>query len=795
MKATWAEAAWKTCRIAVLIGAILMVARSYAQTSRSNDLLISAEHTNRNNDVWDLRGNVQLIFHGKTLTADRAIVNTKNASFHATGGVVIVDEQAKMEGQEVVWNYEKNTGTIYYGFVESGQLYFEGEMIEKVGDQEFIASHADFTGCITCPPTWNFSGNRIRAELGGYAHIRSATFRLGNFPVLWFPYLVVPIKTQRQSGFLPPDFQLQGGAGFGESFFWAISDSQDATLSALYYNDRGLKEQLEYRYVLSPDSKGILNAAYIHDKFFHKKVVTDTDSSGRNDPDAAGKGIDRWFVNYDHTYELPDDFTQKTKINLVSDLRYPQDFNTDISGIGDPALENRVTLTHNTEFQHYSLDADYYVDMLQIDPLITSTYTVHRLPTLKYAISDTHVLSSPLLFSMNFQYDNFVRQGAGHDTISITQPGNPNPDCLEYSGQTPARCVSRNQDATFHPGQDIIRTGQRFFITPKLALPLRAGRFLNIVPSATFNHTQYAFGVDPAPKVNFDQNPTRDFVRADVSARTEFSRVFGDLTDPNANRYKHSFQPELFLSNIPWLNQTNNEFFGQNNMIPAYHDDDPITNFDFFKSDPSQRSDIQFDYYDRVYDRNIVGINLNNFLTRKTMKSGAADYFQIAQFSLSEIYDFEEAKKPRDVGRPWSDARALLDIRLPNFETNSFVRYFPYQRVTDIDSRIAFLMGNKYISLNYTEAYIITESVVADPYFRQETLSAAGGLNTTYFNLSAGVQYDLVHRQYMSWLAQLDLRPPGNCLLLHFGLSQPIANGTTPVAVQFSFNFNFDGHS
>ena len=99
----------------------------------------------------------------------------------------------------------------------------------------------------------------------GYGQVWHPSFRVKNFPVLYFPYMIFPAKTKRQSGLLMPDpgYSTRDGLTLNLPFFWAISDNTDATFNEYYMSRRGLMQGAEFRYALSPFSKGTLMLDYL----------------------------------------------------------------------------------------------------------------------------------------------------------------------------------------------------------------------------------------------------------------------------------------------------------------------------------------------------------------------------------------------------------------------------------------------------------------------------------------------------------------------------------------------------
>ena len=203
--------------------------------SVTDGVLINADSMFRDVEKRSVRldGHVQIVFQGQHLSCDHATLDLKNQKLVAEGNIILTSDKVHVEGVRIEFNYKQNTGFIYRGFVQSGQVVFEGDLIEKVDKDHYLATNGDYTACETCPAGWSFSGRKIDAEIGGYARIKRPVFRIGGVPVMILPSLIVPLKSARQSGFLvpSPDLSSRGGIAFSESYFWAISRSLDLTLT------------------------------------------------------------------------------------------------------------------------------------------------------------------------------------------------------------------------------------------------------------------------------------------------------------------------------------------------------------------------------------------------------------------------------------------------------------------------------------------------------------------------------------------------------------------------------------
>lgn len=761
-----------------------------------------------------LVGNVQMTFDGQTLRADRATLDKKNGKIIAEGNMILASATVYVEGSRAEISYEDSTGLIYDGFVKSGQVLFQGKLIRKIGPDKYEAEQASYTACTTCPPAWSFSGSRIDAEIGSYAYIKSAWFYLGGKPFFWLPYLVVPLKSERQSGVLFPSYEIDGkGYAFGVPVFWAISRSQDLTFTPKYYTLRGWKGLLNYRYIPNEESYGELNAGGL------LKDSTFADDKQLRPGDARAG---RWFINNEQIYSLPGGFINRAKINLVSDLRYTRDFPLEMKGAGEPALENSLSLTKNTDLLHSSVEVAYYVNQLKQDPLEGNADSVHRFPEIKQSGADRSLFGSRLFFKWDFNYVNFARDDLAFDDVRVGTGLEP-PKMVDRTRGRAGDGTIYSGSGTFEPGVDVVRSGQRLDLRPELSAPFRIGQYFDVLPTVAFRHTQYSFNVASPPTSTFDALPTRQYLRTRLAVRTQFSRVYESEDDSSPSdevrapaaeadgtvpgifqalqtpespkrpeRVKHEVEPEIAISGIPWLHQSNSQFFGDSALAPIFVDGQPISNSDFYSS-----KGIQFDYDDRITLRNVVSALITNRFTKKTWDGDTPVYRQFITVRNGTSYEYD--KRDRDTRANYSDIFTIIDARLENLTSNTSIRYFPLHGVfnTSAVARLNDSIGN-FFQVSFSQNYLITENVQEAYNFRDENVGFGVGFKARYFVIAAGVNYKPVNYsplaldlRYKDWSALLNIRPPGNCWGFHVQINHAL--GEEAAKYEFGFDYDFGG--
>ncbi|MCC6137229.1 MAG: LPS-assembly protein LptD, partial [Bdellovibrionaceae bacterium] len=324
-------------------------------------ILLNANFIERDNekDLTILRDNVQIIFEQNFISCNEAIVVWAKNEVIAVGKVLLKTQKSDIQADKLVYNFKDQTGKIFNGVVLSGKVLLQSDYIEKTGPDSYVSNTAYLTSCTTCAASWSFTSDSVDATIEGYAYVKNAWLHVLEFPILYMPYLVLPLKNERQSGLLTPNMEVNPHAGFGFElpYFWAMSRSQDMTISAKHYNKSGLQGLVNYRYRLSDKSSGELDTAMLWDE---------KESDKR-----------RWHNSYSHYLELPNNYIQRTSVSLTSDLDYVEDFQQQFPFFGYPALDNRTSITKNFEDFHLSVDTSYYISLLQDDISAGRESSVH----------------------------------------------------------------------------------------------------------------------------------------------------------------------------------------------------------------------------------------------------------------------------------------------------------------------------------------------------------------------------------------------------------------------------------
>jgi len=216
-------------------------------------------------------GNVELILGTRTMRADRIRYDSGTGEADLSGKVRYKDAEEEFAFDRITINLDSETGVLYNGtiLIRTSNYRIASEKIGKTGKTTFQIEKGMLTTCPCDPePDWKFEVRRLRVTLDEYAYGKDITFRIRGVPVFWLPWGAFPVKMTRQSGLLLPNFSSNNSRGYTLQipYYQVINRWSDATATLDAMSHRGYRPEVEYRFVLNPESEGALRATYFRDR-------------------------------------------------------------------------------------------------------------------------------------------------------------------------------------------------------------------------------------------------------------------------------------------------------------------------------------------------------------------------------------------------------------------------------------------------------------------------------------------------------------------------------------------------
>lgn len=185
------------------------------------------------------------------------------------------ERKALLKRRRTYYEQSQKMANLRVGGKALPTAYFKivGARIERTAGNDYFAQDAVWTPCRCAEdeaPAWGFRAARTEAQIGGYADLYHAVLEIKGLPVLYLPYMKVPLKDERQTGFLMPTlgFEKRSGNIFSQPVFFDLGRERDATLSMDVFENRGTRLGIEYRQQFTQYSGWELRLEGIRDRLW-----------------------------------------------------------------------------------------------------------------------------------------------------------------------------------------------------------------------------------------------------------------------------------------------------------------------------------------------------------------------------------------------------------------------------------------------------------------------------------------------------------------------------------------------
>ena len=549
--------------IAILVGCFANLAGADDRARLDEPFEITADRIDyeQKRDLYIAQDHVRIVQTHRSLKARWVAFSTETRIGVAEGNVELTDGTESLQAEFMVFDVDTLQGMLFQGALDAGGQGFQmraREMI-RTGKNTFTLRDGVFSTC-RCEPgerlPWQLRTNQAEVELGGYGRIKNSTFEVLGVPVLWIPWALFPVKNERETGVLLPDFAFggRGGAEVGVPFFWAAHPQLNVTLTPRYFSQRGFKQDVELEYVIGQESEGALFVAGLSDA-----LRQPNSSFGRS----------RWVALWEHDQWLPGGLRWQTDLNLASDNLYSDDFNELRRFKTFRFVESTTNVGRNfgsTGSYAAVLAARYADDHEGSTFNDADEYLLQRFAEVRGDVlpgAATGPLGIEARFDSELIRFSGLRTTESELNTFLTDPADTRADveALLIRGDARFYDIGFNRifdgtstdgenDGVFQPGEPIAERGTRVVLHPRLARSFQIGRMVEFAPEVGWHQTLY------------ESNAQKFAERGLLTARAELrSRLARDYFGEDGRAVRHVIEPRLGWALVSQRRQRGNPLF------------------------------------------------------------------------------------------------------------------------------------------------------------------------------------------------------------------------------------------
>ncbi len=329
----------------LLFSFFFLVNKSHAKEVLSfgdqNKLQILSDKAYRKttDNSYEAQGNVIIKLGANSIYGEKASLSFATNESRILGNVRYVGPAFTLYGTELSYNLKTQTLEALNAKLVDENFVILGKSIRRDNTGNFLAKDAEYTTCRDCPESWSIQGSDVKVVPNEYIYLKHTFVKIKGVVVLYLPYLVLPIKKDRESGLLFPrfGFDLDKGFYFQQPYFQVINKSSDITLSPTSYGRRAIGGEFEYRKVINSESDFTFFGAGASDKIWRAEKTTNELEGSRNLRQFYDSRV---FYKPNHQFSLFGD------ISFLSDLDIQADYDT---YIGNKLIDNEHGLTFGSE--------------------------------------------------------------------------------------------------------------------------------------------------------------------------------------------------------------------------------------------------------------------------------------------------------------------------------------------------------------------------------------------------------------------------------------------------------------
>lgn len=400
--------------------------------------------------------------------------------------------------------------------------------------------------CNVLEPTWGVAAASSHVRPEERASFTSPTVRIFGVPVLWLPWISLPL-TSRASGLLFPEVAFSGlsGVQVDQPLFLTLGRSYDLTLTPGYafgreatppgtgFGMRGPRLATELRYAPAEGTTGRAWARILYDTLPERDVL----NPNLLLPEARTRGLRGWGL-LEHQQALGRGWHQRTDAALYSDGYLFADTTPNGLARSTYFVPSTASLYHRGEDHWAGAVLGFRQDVRWGFPLLGDALgadgqplprppVFQQLPLLLYALPE-RPLWGPVAGSLRAEFSRLSPLGTllgDEGTDGVFWPLRPEADGTQGNG-------------VLDPGERQART--RLELRPRLSASLDVGGVLRLAPYLAVRESLYLYEVEGAFR-------HRGYLLAGVQAETELARTFGTAQ----GAVRHTLIPSVELRAVP----------------------------------------------------------------------------------------------------------------------------------------------------------------------------------------------------------------------------------------------------
>jgi LPS-assembly protein len=461
---------------------------------RSGKVVITSDYQDITKTLRHAAGHVTITYQDVQITCDSADYDEATHKGSTSGKTQFSQGQQSLACSRAEFDASDETAIFYdaVGHTDQGFL-IQGKKVLKTGHDTYEIESGLLTSCLEKVPKWGFDVRDAKIHVDQTARLRHVLFKIKGVPVLYLPYLVVPMENKKRSaGFLPfhTGSSTTKGRQFNLGYYQPLGQSSDIELHGDYFSLRGFGMGGMFR--TRPNDETSL----------------DVEAYGVNDRLHQGGAV----LVANGTAQFENGFRAVTSVNMSTNFQFRQTFSESFQAATIPEEQAVLFATRNSD----SFSTDISFERREVF-FPSGSLVTRKSPSIEFLSLGKSLGRTPLIFTLRAAAEGLSRFDSVIETPRIVQ---------------------------------------RFDFFPSLSLRVPSLAGFSIVPSVGFRETYYSARLsDDSQPVVLSTPLRRQYTDVEVSLRTP--ELEGNFHSGWLGDFKHIVEPTLTYRRIHGITDPN----------------------------------------------------------------------------------------------------------------------------------------------------------------------------------------------------------------------------------------------
>tara|TARA_Y100000780_G_scaffold214108_1_gene215462 strand:+ start:10269 stop:12686 length:2418 start_codon:yes stop_codon:yes gene_type:complete len=776
----------------ILISSNSFARQSFQFNAGDNVQVLSDKAYRKSLDnLYEAVGNVIITQGPNSIYGEKATLSFETGEVNVVGNVRYVGPGFTMYGSRMTYNLNTQQLSVNNARVLSDNYVILGNTLSRTGPNEIYGKDAEYTTCRDCPESWTVFGKEVRITVGEYIRIKHAFIKVKGVVVMYFPYIILPIKKDRQTGLLFPSFGLNidEGARFQQPFFWNISPHADATVTPSFFGNRGWGSELEFRHDPFDGLQYQTRGLFTNDTIYRP---------GKSERTKSGRSEFRYLGQWEHHYSDKENFNHHFNFTKLRDYDLSRDyqFYTDDKLLSpDSGLE--TFFDYREDLFNFNIFSGFRTNHLYREAREFDNRYVQILPKLSFDMAPITLFESdiPMLNRLSFSLDSdftMFRQNHLQEDEYIRNANRLNavPRLLWNFGDLGPISAKTQIELDYQDYRfDHLERGKSFRkygVVYETEFSLVLDKIFGLAYKEEIPKESVVEGRDPRDSEDEkNENLTKEAGSSLIGELPPVQSVSDEKYKIIKNSYRHRQEFKLkhyFLSKQFY--KGNSDFYDQIQSNDGRFDTvDTIRSQEFQAINETSRTTLPIN--------NTLEIQWNNTVTKKSVASADLledgksirnnfNYSNISYFNVSQGFDLHRDTDALGNALSFKDRLTRLyintgfSLKKTSFSLQEYYYYSTGEHITRANVSRAFSFGNLTSGLRYNS--------FRTPVDKFYTLGGNLYISDEVY-LTGNWEYNIDEKRSYQTNYGVTYRPSNDCWMLQVDYNRTIA--------QRSFGFNF----